>query len=186
MKKFNEGVMSLSLEPGPLPGYDHFSARFPDIASSTNSFSRGEGFVDIKDGEPFSDEYFRTTPPDRPKRKKLKRLLNKKKEYNDNLTKVMKFKEFVTEGHKDIGGTYGTMGYDAPPGGGITTNPGGDITAMLGMVPSYVSGIRKEDISDPFFNKDKSPIKEMKKKKRRRDYHYPEVDRVMKMKEFES
>lgn len=189
MRKKNEGVLNLGSDNGPLPDFDHFSARYPEIASSTNSLSRGEGIVDIKEGEPFSDEYFRTIPPDRPKRMKLKRLLTKKKEYIDNLPKIMKFKEYVTEGHRDIGGATGTMGFDQPPGSGMNVNPGGDITAMLGMMPSYVTGTEDHTIEDPYFNKDKSPIKDWKeinKKKKRRDYKYPEVDKIMKLKEFES
>jgi hypothetical protein len=167
----NENTWGQTTEPGPLPDYDFYTTRNNDVISKMN-FNTGYVVKGTQE-KTVSSELFQTSILDKDIRKKRKKKSITKKIYpRDNVTSIIKFKEFVKENHGTIASN--TMGFSSPGGNGMYTNPPGEVTAALFGTGDYIAGSVTNIISDPYFNF-KNKLKR-KKIRRNKKYKYNEPE----------
>lgn len=169
--EINEDIWGQTTEPGPKPDFEFYTDKNNDVISqmgfNTGNVVKGTREIVVNDID------FRSIDsPTKNKKRKVKNKNNPK--YKDNLTRLIKFKEYVKENHRDI--TSNTMGFSSPPGNGMYTNPPGEVTAALFGTGDYIAGSITNIIQDPYFNfKDKKKRQKIKRKPKYK-YHDPESD----------
>ena len=91
----------------------------------------------------------------------------------------------LNEGHRDIGGQFGTMGFK-PTNTGMP-NPPGEVTSALFGAGDYIAGTITDGIKDPYFaskEKKKTIKKSERRSKKYKKTKADKIEKLMKFKEF--